>query len=238
MKKHLLSLVILLMVMRPLTPTGIGQLQSYDDTLCETDYPTSSEPLRSLVIDPLQIDPQPTLLDRLSQFSTFSIETLPMKMGRPMTVTFDPFRPGPSDQVSAVITGRSAALSLTPGQIDVDINGNFITIDIHWLSASFRLLASSASLDSVPAQTQSCGGGAMYEPVPIGSTGGTISEKYEVVQPLGTFSPGMYTVEVNSLGTLTGTVTATFTVYQPSPNVPLLPDPWSLLQEPVMWFDF
>lgn len=185
---------------------------------------------------------QSTLADRLLQLPTLvSIDSLPMKAGRPMTVTFEPFHPEPSDQVSAVITGRSSVPSLTADHVDVDIVGDSITIDIHWLGAAYRSLVSSATRDRLGGgeitQTGSAGG-SVFELIPAAPTIGAVSEKYEIVQPLGAFSPGTYSVQVNSLGVLTGTVTATFTVYQPNLNALTLPDPWSFLHDSGMWFGF
>ncbi len=235
------KLALLLITSLILVTSSEAELMRGDDPLViggALDFPIG--PREPTNVIPLVSGPtlqQPTLADRLSQLPTLvAVESLPVKVGRAMTVIFEPFRPGPSDEVRAVISGRSAVRSLTAHHVDVDIVGDSITIDIHWLGAAYRSLVSSASLESMPVHEQSCGGGAMFEPIPTAPTIGAVSEKYEIVQPLGTFSPGMYTVEVNSLGALTGTVTGTFTVYQPSPNVPLLPDPWSFVHEPVVWF--
>lgn len=235
MKKLLVLLIVSLTVV---TSPAVGLAFASDDpdiiAIVPDQDSSTARPLESLLVDP-----QPTLLDRLSQRSTLvAVDSLPVKVGRTMTVIFEPFRPRPSDEVSAVISGRSSVLSLTPGEIAVDINGNFITVDIHWLGAVLKTLAASASLDSAPAQGQSCSGGIVYDQIPGDFATGRLSDEFEIVQPLGTFSPGMYTVEVNSLGMLTGTVTGTFTVYQPGPSALALPDPWSFLHDSGMWFGF
>lgn len=146
-----------------------------------------------------------------------------LSVGRPMTVMIEPWRPGPSDEVTVEISGWSSVPYLEAGSVDVDIDGNLIVIDINWISNP----PAPAGLDEAWAIGLSVG--ITHEEIPLPLAGNRGMGTYEITESLGTFSPGDYTVEVNSYGALTGTTTTTFAVYEASPGGPSLPDPWSLL---------
>lgn len=148
-----------------------------------------------------------------------------LNVGRPMTVRTEPWRPGPSDEVTVKISGFSSVPYLEAGSVDVDADGNLITIDINWISnppPPPRILTNNALLFSV---------GIAHEEIPL--TGNRGLGSYEITESLGAFAPGDYTVEVNSYGLLTGTTTATFTVREAVAAAPGLPDPWPSMLDPL-----
>jgi hypothetical protein len=145
-----------------------------------------------------------------------------LSVGRPMKVMIEPWRPGPSDEVTVGISGWSSVPYLEAGSVDVDIDGNFITVDIDWISnppAPVGLI--------ITTQGECCSVGITHEEVPLPLTGNRGLNSYEIAQSLGTFAPGDYTVEVNSYCALTGTTTTTFTVREAGSSGPGLPDLWS-----------
>lgn len=156
-----------------------------------------------------------------------TLDSLSLSVGRPMTVKVEPWRPGPSDEVTVEISGFSSVPHLEAASVDVDIDGSFITIDIDWISnppppppPPPRILTNNAVLFSV---------GIAHEEFPLPLTGNRGSREYEITESLGTFGPGDYNVEVNSYGVLTGTTTTTFTVREAASAVLGLPDPWSFV---------
>ncbi len=149
-----------------------------------------------------------------------------LSVGRPMKVMIEPWRPGPSDEVTVEISGFSSVPYLEVGSVDVDIDGNLITIDITWISNPPAPVGVAGTLSYASV-------GITYEGIPLPLTGNRGLGSYEITESLGTFAPGDYTVEVNSYGALTGTTTTSFTVREATPGVPGLPDPWSSMPGPL-----
>ena len=149
-----------------------------------------------------------------------------LSVGRPMKVMIEPWRPGPSDEVTVEISGWSSVPYLEAGSVDVDIDGDFITIDIDWISNP------PAPVQAIVGELRPQTVGITHEEIPLPLTGGRGLGTYEITESLGTFDLGDYTVEVNSYGVLTGTTTTTFTVYEVGPSVPDLPDPWGSMPDP------
>ncbi len=153
-------------------------------------------------------------------------DTPSLSVGRPMTVMIEPWRPGPADEVTVEISGWSSVPYLEAGSVDVDIDGNFITIDINWISNP------PAPLGLFTIQGECCSVGITHEEIPLPLSGNRGLSSYEVTESLGTFAPGDYTVEVNSYGALTGTTTTTFTVREANSSIPNPPD-WVFFTDPV-----
>jgi hypothetical protein len=147
-----------------------------------------------------------------------------LSVGRPMTVRIEPWRPGPSDDVTVEISGWSSVPYLEAGSVDVDPDGNFITIDISWIS--------NPPAPVLVGELHNVSVGITHEAIPLPLTGNRGLGTYEITESLGTFAPGDYTVEVNSYGALTGTTTATFIVREASSSIPSLPDPWLPMPDP------
>ena len=177
------------------------------------------------IIGPLPYEGPGIILPPGLEFLTGGSPSL--SVGRPMKVMIEPWRPGPSDEVTVEISGWSSVPYLEASTVDVDIDGDVITVDINWISNPPPSVAwttgTGLSANSV---------GITHEEIPLPLTGNRGLGSYEITEPLGTFAPGDYTVEVNSYGALTGTTTATFTVREANSSLPNPPD-WVFFTDPV-----
>jgi len=162
----------------------------------------SGQLLHPRCIGPLPVIEIPTSLDLFPHRNPISLD-----LAKPMNVKVTPLRPRPDDEVVVTISGSTFVPYLTADDVDLQIDGSSITLDIHWISSP----PPPVYLDLGYCQLQFCGG-IVHEPVQVESLSSLRGDRYEVTKSLGTFNPGTYKVEVNSSGRLTGTVSTSFTV--------------------------
>jgi hypothetical protein len=157
------------------------------------------------LLHPRYIGPLP-VIEILTSPNLFPYrEPISLDLAKPMNVKVMPWRPTPTDEVVVTISGSTFVPYLTADDVDLQIDGSDITLDIHWISSP-PLLPSGILME------QFCSVGTVYEPVQFVSPSSLRSDRYEVTKSLGTFSPGTYKVEINNSGRLTGTVSTSFTV--------------------------
>lgn len=132
-------------------------------------------------------------------------EPISLDLAKPMSVRITPLRPSPGNEVVVTISGSTFVPYLTADDVDLRSDGSDITLDIHWISSPPPLFGALST-------NQLCSVGTVNELVRFELASSLRSGRYEVTQSLGTFSPGTYTLEVNSSGRLTGTVSTSFNV--------------------------
>jgi hypothetical protein len=163
-----------------------------------------------------------------SLLSAGSLST--MSVVRIIHVTVDPAWPSPSDPVSVTISTQASDPYLVVDGTTVNRQGDDVVIDLYWSSnppppsppaTSSRWISRQWSL------------GYGIEQISTTPSAIQADNKYEVTEPLGTFSPGVYNLRVYSHGALEGEAAATFRVRDPSPSA------GNLIREllPNLWFD-
>jgi hypothetical protein len=154
--------------------------------------------------------------------------SLPSTIGivRLIRVTVDPAMPSPTDPVSVTIAAESSDPYLVLDQTTVSRVADDVAIDLYWHTN--RPPVSSNGIDLLHGAQASLGYGVEQITPTLSSI--WAGKTYETTAVLGTFGPGMHTIQMHSHGAMEGEAFATFQVRDLDPIPVITADSiWSRL---------